>query len=255
MAQSVETVTEEVPTHPLNTPWSVYYSSLVNKSAQERYQENLKLVARIATLEEYAELYARVKRPSALEIDQGIFIARGDLIPSWEALPEGGCWCYRSRFSWRRNPRPHPTHINRVWEQASLAVIGEQLREPTVVCISYLAKEDCDVIRVWASDVSSTESCRRISAKLTQLFNLRSDTLEFKRNKTAIQANLKKDSHPGGGRAPGSGATPAVAPAAAPVESQAPDGVPPAASEAQTRDAPRAVGEQSSPAHEQEKDQ
>jgi translation initiation factor 4E len=110
------------------------------------YEDNLKPLSFCRTVEEFFASYCYLKRASQTPVNSNLHFFREGLTPMWEFFPEGGCWILRL---------PHRiglSLIDKMWESALLACIGESLSDKTVgVLLSTRFSET--LIQIWLKNV------------------------------------------------------------------------------------------------------
>ncbi|KAK7603131.1 hypothetical protein V9T40_003130 [Parthenolecanium corni] len=138
------------------------------------YDQNLKLIGKFGSVEQFWAIYGHLVRPSELPSQCDFHLFKLGIKPMWEdeANSKGGQWIVRLKKGL----------VSRCWENLILAMLGEQFMVGDELCgsvVSTRLKED--IITVWnrtASDISTTT---RIRDTLRRIMNLPPNTsLEYK---------------------------------------------------------------------------
>jgi translation initiation factor 4E len=150
--------------------------------AANPYENSIKTICTVSTVEEFWQVYNYLQRPSELPSTTDYHFFRSGIKPTWEdsANAKGGKWIVRL-----------PKGLaSRYWEEVVLALIGGQFSgvpdgEITGLVISVRYSED--ILGVWnrtSNDREITERIREAIKKVLQLPN--SATLEYKPHQSAM---------------------------------------------------------------------
>eukprot|EP01061_Rhynchopus_euleeides_P029595 TRINITY_DN486_c4_g1_i1.p2 TRINITY_DN486_c4_g1~~TRINITY_DN486_c4_g1_i1.p2 ORF type:complete len:236 (+),score=111.32 TRINITY_DN486_c4_g1_i1:37-708(+) len=140
-------------THKLEAKWTMWFEKREaggKQLTEKEWDSSLQKVGDFDTLEGYFMYYSHLQRPAELSRGMSYYLFRGDLKPTWENYPEGGHWTVTLQKSF------DPDHLNRLWEQMSFALIGEEFNSPHLVGGVLSIKKDCSTLSVW-SDQAKTK--------------------------------------------------------------------------------------------------
>jgi len=191
----------EVPPgdHRLQFTYSIWFSRRApgKQTTTLSYDQNLKLLARFASVEQFWGYYSRLVRPVDLTSHSDIHVFKDGIKPMWEdgANKNGGKWIVRLRKGL----------ASRCWENLILAMMGEQFMVGDEICgavISVRFQED--IISVWNRTAQDTVTTGRIRDTLKRVLNLPPNTLmEYKTHNDSLKhthsAVSKLIRKPGGG--------------------------------------------------------
>jgi len=173
------------------------------------YENSIKTIATVSTVEEFWSTYDYLQRPNALPTTTDYHFFRSGIKPTWEdrSNAKGGKWIVRL-----------PKGLaSRYWEEIILALIGGQFSgvPDGEICGAVLSvRYSEDILGVWnrtSSDRAMTEQIRDAIKKVLQL--PAHANMEYKPHQNAIQdrssfrnTSVWKAGRGGGGRGRGSGA-------------------------------------------------
>ena len=88
---------------PLHCAWTVYCTERLSGEAD--FRQSLQRLCTVRTVEEFAYVYGRLKRPTQLQSNTSVYFARDgpDNVPMWEDHLMGGT--YQFKRSYVRNGR------------------------------------------------------------------------------------------------------------------------------------------------------
>lgn len=175
---------EKVEGKKLQNPWSVYFTERVRRDSQ--FQDCLRKVCTFRTVEEFAYVYSRLRRPSQLPNETSIYVVRdvNNMVPSWEQNVHGGT------YQLERTIDPQSTHVQKVdqtWENVLFAMVGETIQEPILSCVQATAHQDSCQITVWHFNTITKREFSRIQLKLGDLLGCKVADIEYVTNMDAIK--------------------------------------------------------------------
>lgn len=93
---------------------------------QKDYSKSLHCIGRCASVEQFWSLYCHLVRPSTLKPYRELHLFKSGIKPMWEdpSNVKGGKWVIRLR----------KTKIDRAWENACMAMLGEQFLVGPEIC-------------------------------------------------------------------------------------------------------------------------
>jgi translation initiation factor 4E len=112
------------------------------------------LTAELLQVEHFWRIYDYMKRPSDLNFTEYHMFKEG-ITPTWEdpANKLGGKWMIRLKKG----------IASRYWEDAILAIIGEQFDAGSEVCGAVLSvRSNEDIISIWNKTADNTEAVNKI---------------------------------------------------------------------------------------------
>lgn len=143
------------------------------KGSGNTYDQNLKMVAKMATVEQFWAVYSHAKRPSDLRLID-IHLFKVGIKPIWEdkANINGGKWIIRLRKG----------VTNRLWENLVLAMLGEQFMVGKEICGAVVSiRHQKDIISLWNRTATDTATTSRIRDTIRRVLNLPPNTImEYK---------------------------------------------------------------------------
>ncbi|KAG8258695.1 Eukaryotic translation initiation factor 4E type 2 [Homalodisca vitripennis] len=128
--------TDKVPLVPLEIPpgdhklqytyWLWFSKRSPGKQYTQSYDQNLKLVGRFGSVEQFWSIYSHLVRPSELQSHCDFHLFKTGIKPMWEdeANKLGGKWIVRLRKGL----------ASRCWENLILAMLGEQFMVGEEIC-------------------------------------------------------------------------------------------------------------------------
>lgn len=149
-------------------------------NVSQQYDQNLKEVAHMATVEEFWSVFAFLKRPVDIGVSD-IHLFRNGIKPMWEdeANKLGGKWAVRVRKG----------VTARMWEALCLNVIGDQLNVGDELCgVIVSIRHHDDVISVWNRNAANKEVTMRLRQNIATVLRLPSSwNLEYKAHDDSLR--------------------------------------------------------------------
>ncbi|XP_045124800.1 eukaryotic translation initiation factor 4E type 2-like isoform X2 [Portunus trituberculatus] len=169
--------------HRLQFTYNIWFSRRApgKQATTQNYDQNLKLIGRFASVEQFWAYYSRLVRPADLNSHSDIHIFKDGIKPMWEdaANKNGGKWIVRLRKGL----------ASRCWENMILAMLGEQFMVGDEICgavISVRFQED--IISVWNRTAQDTATTTRIRDTLKRVLNLPPNTvMEYKTHNDSLK--------------------------------------------------------------------
>lgn len=171
--------------HPLQCPHAFWFSRRAPGKLQSstNYADNIKLVGKFASVEQFWRFYSYLVRPGDLSGHSDIHLFKDGIKPMWEdeANKHGGKWIVRLRKGL----------ASRCWENLILAMLGEQFMVGSEVCgavISVRFQED--IISIWNRNAADQATTTRIRDTLKRVLNLPQNTImEYKAHQSSLKDN------------------------------------------------------------------
>ncbi|XP_014600724.1 PREDICTED: eukaryotic translation initiation factor 4E type 2 [Polistes canadensis] len=169
--------------HKLQYAYALWYSRRCpgKQTSIQTYDQNLKLVGRFASVEQFWALYSHLVRPSELTNHTDFHLFKVGIKPMWEdeANQRGGKWIVRLRKGL----------VSRCWENLILAMLGEQFMVGEEICgavVSIRFQED--IICVWNKTASDVATTARIRDTLRRVLHLpTSASMEYKTHNESLK--------------------------------------------------------------------
>ncbi|KAK5119890.1 hypothetical protein LTR85_007216 [Meristemomyces frigidus] len=151
---------------PLKHAWVVYYRPPTSKNSD--YEKSIKPLCRAQTAQEFWQVYAHLKRPSALPTVSDYHFFKDGIRPVWEdeENKRGGKWTMRLKKG----------VADRYWEDLLLAMIGDQFAEASEeVCGAVVSvRSGEDVFSIWTKNDGGRNV--KIRETIKRVLSLPSDT-------------------------------------------------------------------------------
>ncbi|XP_028402164.1 eukaryotic translation initiation factor 4E type 2-like [Dendronephthya gigantea] len=169
--------------HQLQFPYALWFSKRPPGKQQFNYEDNIKLVGKFASVEQFWSLYIWLVHPSELTGHCDYHLFKDGIKPMWEdeANKRGGKWIVRLKKGL----------ASRFWENLILAILGEQFMVGDEICgavISIRFQED--IISVWNRTSSDQAVTTRIRDTLKRVLSLPMNTImEYKTHDNSIRDN------------------------------------------------------------------
>nr|CAG4641133.1 EOG090X0BMA [Eulimnadia texana] len=175
----------EVPPgeHRLQYTYCLWFSRRAQgkHSAPQSFDQNLKMVGRFASVEQFWSIYSHIIRPCELTGHSDFHLFKDGIKPMWEdeANRRGGKWIVRLRKGL----------ASRCWENLILAMLGEQFMVGEEICGAVVSIRFAeDIISVWNRLASDQSTTTRIRDTLQRVLNLPPNTImEYKTHTDSLK--------------------------------------------------------------------
>ncbi|XP_058026180.1 eukaryotic translation initiation factor 4E type 1B [Ahaetulla prasina] len=147
-----ETVVEHITKHPLQNRWALWF---FKNDKRKTWQDNLRLVTKFDTVEDFWALYSHIQLASKLTSGCDYSLFKDGIEPMWEDNwnKHGGRWLITLAKQQRR------TELDRFWLETLLCLIGEMFCDYSDdVCgavINIRAKGD--KIAIWTREAENRD--------------------------------------------------------------------------------------------------
>ncbi|KAG4080017.1 hypothetical protein HA402_006329 [Bradysia odoriphaga] len=153
--------------HKLQYNYCLWYhkGSMTKFKSPNDYSKSLHCIGRCGSVEQFWSLYCHLVRPSTLKPYRELHLFKSGIKPMWEdpSNVKGGKWVIRLR----------KTKIDRAWENACMAMLGEQfLVGPEICGIVLSTRFPEDLLCVWNRTSTDQSSINRIRDTLRRVLNL-----------------------------------------------------------------------------------
>ena len=149
-------------THPLESQWS-FYGFTADEGKEENYVDQIKLLSRFQTIEDFWRVYSHIVRPSALPLSSQLHLFRG----TSRAFREDPDHINGGSFSIRVAKGLGPYY----WEQLILAMIGERFPKD-VVGVVIKTRPKFIIICLWHQTASDIDLRIKICKDLCDFLHL-----------------------------------------------------------------------------------
>ncbi|XP_026727219.1 eukaryotic translation initiation factor 4E type 2 [Trichoplusia ni] len=150
------------------------------------YVQALRLVGRVASVEQWWGLYTHLARPSELPPLSDLHLFKLGIKPMWEdpANVNGGKWVVRLR----------KTQTDRAWEDLCMAMLGEQFMVGQEICGVVLSvRFQDDHLAVWHRTASDTVAAARVRDTLRRILQLPASVpIEYKAHGDCLRASASR---------------------------------------------------------------
>ncbi|CAK1579086.1 unnamed protein product [Parnassius mnemosyne] len=155
-------------------------------SATTGYSQALRLVGRVASVEQWWGLYTHLARPAELPPLSDLHLFKLGIKPMWEdpANVNGGKWSVRLRKS----------QTGRAWEDLCMAMLGEQFMVGPELCGVVLSvRFQEDHLAVWHRTASDTAAAARVRDALRRILQLPASVpIEYKAHGDCLRASTRQ---------------------------------------------------------------
>jgi len=167
--------------HRFQSQYCLWYSRRGSGKQSHNFHQNLKLIGRFGSVEQFWRFYSHLVRPGELSSHSDFHLFKMGIKPMWEddANKLGGKWIVRLRKGLS----------SRCWENLVLAMLGEQFMVGEEICgavVSVRFQED--IISIWNRTGSDTAVTNRIRDTFRRVLNLPPGTaIEYKAHNDSIK--------------------------------------------------------------------
>ncbi|XP_002126987.2 eukaryotic translation initiation factor 4E-1A [Ciona intestinalis] len=148
---------EDCIKHPLQNKWALWF---FKNDRQKKWEDNLRLVTKFDTVEDFWALYNHIQLSSKLQSGCDYNLFKDGIQPMWEdkANKKGGKWMLQMSKQQRVN------ELDKVWLEILLCLIGEGFGEDSdyvnggVVQVRHKG----DKVAIWTSDYKHREGIMNI---------------------------------------------------------------------------------------------
>eukprot|EP00063_Salmo_salar_P035825 XP_014010660.1 PREDICTED: eukaryotic translation initiation factor 4E-like isoform X1 [Salmo salar] len=152
-APPVVTGSEQYIKHPLQNKWALWY---FKNDKSKSWTENLRLIAKFDTVEDFWALYNHIQQPSKLGFGCDYCLFKDGVKPMWEDDKNklGGRWLMTLSKQQRQ------IDLDRYWMETLLCLIGESFDEASEdVCGAVVnVRPKGDKISIWTGNCQNKEA-------------------------------------------------------------------------------------------------
>jgi len=168
--------------HPLQFGYALWYTrNPIGKITDSGYAQNLRLVGRFATVEQFWSLYSHLLRPSELMSNSDFHLFKNGIKPMWEDV--------NNRLGGRFQLKLRKGLVDRCWENLLLALLGEQFMVGEEICgVVVSVKFGEDKLYVWNRKCEDIATRARIRDTLKRVLNIPADArMKYKTHNDALK--------------------------------------------------------------------
>jgi len=143
--------------YPLANEWTFYHDKYVPNASPEEYEENLKSVATVNTVQNFWEVYNNILGPEQLQLRSSLHFMKNGIRPVWEdpRNENGGAWSFKVNKS----------STAMVWRELLMFLIGEQFEEyvaadDDVFGLSVSSRYNADIFTIWNKNSNANEKAK-----------------------------------------------------------------------------------------------
>jgi len=169
--------------HRLQSQYCLWYSRRGPGKQNHNFDQNLKLIGRFGSCEQFWALYSHLVKPGDLASHSDFHLFKMGIKPMWEdeANKFGGKWIVRLRKGLS----------SRCWENLVLAMLGEQFMVGEEICgavVSIRFQED--ILSIWNRTACEQAVTSRIRDTFRRVLNLPAGTaIEYKAHNDSLKDN------------------------------------------------------------------
>ncbi|XP_012694154.1 eukaryotic translation initiation factor 4E family member 1c [Clupea harengus] len=163
---------EQYIKHPLQNRWALWY---FKNDKSKSWTENLRLIAKFDTVEDFWALYNHIQQPSKLGFGCDYCLFKDGIKPMWEDDRNklGGRWLMTLSKQQRHND------LDRYWMETLLCLIGESFDEASEDACGAVVnvRPKGDKIAIWTANCQNRESIMTIGQQYKERLSIPNKTL------------------------------------------------------------------------------
>jgi len=160
--------------YPLANEWTFYHDKYVANATPEEYEENLKSVATVNTVQSFWAVYNNIIGPEQLQFRSSLHFMKSGIRPVWEDPhnENGGAWSFRVNKS----------DSQVVWRELLMLLIGEQFedvvaKDDDIFGLTVSSRFNSDIFTIWNKNADAHENSK-VMDKLQELLLLENIELQ-----------------------------------------------------------------------------
>ncbi|XP_077470234.1 eukaryotic translation initiation factor 4E family member 1c isoform X2 [Stigmatopora argus] len=158
---------EQYIKHPLQNQWALWY---FKNDKNKDWTENLRLISKFDTVEDFWALYNHIQQPSKLLVGCDYCLFKDDIKPMWEDTRNkaGGRWLMTLNRVQRHND------LDRYWMETLLCLVGESFDDASDdVCGAVVnVRHKADKISIWTSNCQNKDAIMTIGQTYKNLLSI-----------------------------------------------------------------------------------
>jgi len=167
--------------HRLQSQYCLWYSKRGTAKQNNNFHQNLKLIGRFGSCEQFWALYSHLVKPGDLSSYSDLHLFKLGIKPMWEdeANNRGGKWIVRLRKGL----------ASRCWENLILAMLGEQFMVGEEICGAVVSvRFHEDILSIWNRSAGEQAVTQRIRDTFRRVLNLPPSTaIEYKAHNDSLK--------------------------------------------------------------------
>ncbi|CAG8682359.1 11685_t:CDS:2 [Dentiscutata erythropus] len=143
--------------HPLANKWTFYLFQHVANATPKEYEENLKKVAAVSTVQNFWHVYNNIIGPDKLAVRCALHFMKSDIHPAWEdpRNENGGAWSFRVSKA----------NTVTVWRELLMMLIGEQFedcvsKDDDIYGLTVSSRYNSDIFNIWNKNSAVNEEAK-----------------------------------------------------------------------------------------------
>ena len=165
----------------LNSEWSFWYASRKEKDHHIPYDARLTEVHTFATLEEFFNVYLKLKTIEQIDRNNDVALFKKGYQPLWESCPDSGFWFCRFKRT------DDDKDINLKWEKILFALIGEQFDEVHILGAVLSIRGRETIIELWFNFFGYEKIKNHVAQKFREILSIDGgETVYFKDIKQSL---------------------------------------------------------------------
>ncbi|KAI6213459.1 hypothetical protein M3Y94_00152800 [Aphelenchoides besseyi] len=166
--------------HPLQNKWTFWY---LNGDRSKDWEDCLKEVVTIETIEDFWSVYKKILLPSSLLFGSDYYLFREGIKPMWEDPQnvKGGRWFTVVDKHYRS------VRLDELWLKLMMSVIGEQFdNQSKFICGAAVnLRQKGDKVALWTTDSSADKVNRRIGLAFKAKLNIVHESIRYEVHRDA----------------------------------------------------------------------
>nr|XP_061794182.1 eukaryotic translation initiation factor 4E-like isoform X1 [Nerophis lumbriciformis] len=163
---------EQYIKHPLQNKWALWY---FKNDKSKSWTENLRLISKFDTVEDFWALYNHIQQPSKLPVGCDYCLFKDGIKPMWEDTRNklGGRWLMTLNRVQRHND------LDRYWMETLLCLVGESFDEASDdVCGAVVnVRHKADKIAIWTSNCQNRDAIMTIGQTYKDILSIPSKAM------------------------------------------------------------------------------
>ncbi|XP_063726400.1 eukaryotic translation initiation factor 4E-like [Symsagittifera roscoffensis] len=174
--------------HPLENVWVLWFLQGGGQSANGKWEDNLKIVHKFSTVEDFWSLFNHIKPASQLAKGCDYCLFKEGIIPKWEDEHNrtGGRWVMPI-------PKNLKEEVDKYWLETLLCLIGEAFEDEAGLLVNgcvVSVRPRGDRVSIWVGHKTEELLVTQIGRKIKERLKLKQSTvLNFQAHDDAITRN------------------------------------------------------------------
>ncbi|KAG9302281.1 hypothetical protein G9A89_008772 [Geosiphon pyriformis] len=145
---------------PLANEWTFYHDKFVANATPGEYEDNLKSVATVATVQNFWAVYNNILGPETLQTRSSLHFMKAGIRPVWEdpQNENGGAWSFRV----------NKNNTAVVWRELLMLLIGEQFEEcvgldDDIFGLTVSSRYNSDIFTIWNKNADAHDKAQVVN--------------------------------------------------------------------------------------------